>query len=379
MPNVFTSQRILSAFELTRLAAAPAGTYLVPSTAGGAVTPSAGMVLAVSAIPRGLVTVNGVRDTTGQAANTVTVTTAHTSLPRRDWVYYEPGVGFGVTAGTVAAKPALPSLTAGRIALAEVYVAANDTTIGSSEIIDRRQPVLDDPFAGVQALFRGSPPRKLLAEFGAVGWLASYDGTSVLSASGAPVGMGFTTAFGSTTATSAIVTNALLEAYTVMTAGSTTFAIGSLVASTSIVAATAPNKNPRMLVRWFPGGSSANLTTSIAGFLAGGGGIIATSAGAYQRVNTTGNLEFVTRQGGTETATSLGARPTTPTSYEIETIDAGVTWTCRNVTTGAVVATHTTNVPTATTGLGYVVGGISTATLIVASVVYVRVESDTVA
>lgn len=138
MPNTFTAQRVLSAHELTRLAAAIAGTYEVPSDAGGAVTSNANMQPSVSAITANRVVVNDTLDTTGQAGTTVTVTAAHASLPRRDIVYYEPGTGFGVTAGTPAAAPNLPTLTAGRIALAEIYVAANDTSIDSGDIIDRR-------------------------------------------------------------------------------------------------------------------------------------------------------------------------------------------------------------------------------------------------
>ena len=100
--------------------------------------------------------------------------------------------------------------------------------------------------------------------------------------------------------------------------------------------------------------------------------------GAYLRANTTGNLFFVTRQGASETTTDLGVRPSTLTSYEIYTADAGVTWICRNDTTGATVATHTTNVPTATTQLAYVFGGLSaTGALNVANIAYFYVEAGT--
>jgi hypothetical protein len=71
------------------------------------------------------------------------------------------------------------------------------------------------------------------------------------------------------------------------------------------------------------------------------------------RIVTTGNLEFVTDQGGVETVTSLGAYSrTTVQGFEIESPDAGVTWVCRNQA-GTVLATHTANVPTAATSLIY--------------------------
>lgn len=117
----------------------------------------------------------------------------------------------------------------------------------------------------------------------------------------------------------------------------------------SSVALLSPNKSPRLLARVQPAGSSANLTVWQCGFSSSQGS--ATADGAYLRIATTGNLFFVTRQGGAETTTDLGARPAALTSYEIYTDDAGVTWRCRNATTGALVATHTTNVPTVTTAL----------------------------
>lgn len=226
-----------------------------------------------------------------------------------------------------------------------------------------------------QADFRAR--RILLGEFSAVGWLSAYDAVPT-SNTPLPISVGFAAGQTGTIASNTFVlTNALLEAYVVMTGATGNVSIGSVSTGAVVIPTTAPNKNPRMLIRWFPGASSANLTTSIAGFVANGA-ITATVNGAYLRASTTGNLFFVTRQ-GTETTTDLGARPTTPTSYEIETVDSGVTWTCRNTTTGTVVATHTLTVPTATTALGHVVGGVTGATVAAANVTYVYVEGDTVA
>lgn len=140
MPATFTDLRVLSGQELSRMAAAIAGTYVVPTGSGGAVTANAGMTLSVAAIlaNTGLV-VNGTLDVTGYAGGTTVIATADATNPRRDYVWYDGAGAIGNTSGTAAAAPVLPDLTAGRIALAEIYVAANDTTIsGSSEIIDRR-------------------------------------------------------------------------------------------------------------------------------------------------------------------------------------------------------------------------------------------------
>lgn len=112
-----------------------------------------------------------------------------------------------------------------------------------------------------------------------------------------------------------------------------------------------PAKSPRMLVRALLPASSANLTRWLCGFFDADS---LTANGAYLRIATTGNVFFVTRQGAAETTTDLGAltRTTALTGFEIETADAGVTWVCRNQA-GTALATHTTNVPTAATAIGY--------------------------
>jgi len=231
----------------------------------------------------------------------------------------------------------------------------------------------------LQTAFR--TPRRLLAMFSAVFVPASFDGG--VSYSSAIIGVGFThTNSGSFVNSTGTLNNALLESYTTQNIGG---AYTDVYASTTggnsftMRPSTAPNKNPRMSVRYFPGASSVQMR-SFVGFMASGDSASETASGAYLRVNTTGNLFLVTRQGASETTTDLGARPSTLTSYEIETTDSGVTWTCRNVTTAAVVATHTTNVPTAASGLGYVIGGRSNSGDLVANNVnYCEVESNSVA
>lgn len=213
------------------------------------------------------------------------------------------------------------------------------------------------PLDGIQAAFRAG--RKLLGQF-VTGASISWDGTT--NSNYFPVALGF----GWSASTNIVWTQTQSSgndsyASFVGVGNNTAVVIGSVPTgnySSTLTYVTAPNKSPRMLLRWLPGASSANLLTTMSGFSAST--LSATANGAYLRANTTGNLFFVTRQGASETTTDLGVRPTVLTSYEIETTDAGVTWTCRNDTTAAVVATHTTNVPTASTGCGYFTFGIQT-------------------
>ncbi len=111
-----------------------------------------------------------------------------------------------------------------------------------------------------------------------------------------------------------------------------------------------PAHSPRMLLRIVFPAASANVTRLEAGFCDADS---LTANGAYLRIATTGDVFFVTRQGGSETAVDLGVLSRTVVlGFEIETPDAGVTWICRNQA-GTVLATNTTNVPTAASALGY--------------------------
>jgi hypothetical protein len=229
-------------------------------------------------------------------------------------------------------------------------------------------------FDAIQTSFRAG--RKLLGEFSAQGTTA-VDGTT--STYGSAIGTGMMLNLTATAFTMVIVGN---EGYASLPGGANGHYVGlgslNAGAPSQWRTVTAPNKSPRMLLRWIPGTSGANVASTMAGFqsITDGNQPTNTVNGAYLRANTTGNLFFVTRQGASETTTDLGVRPTVLTSYEIETTDAGVTWTCRNDTTATVVATHTTNVPTASTGCAYSVMGYQTGagTPMLAVVNYMRVE-----
>lgn len=100
------------------------------------------------AVAAGTVAVAGV--TAAVAAGNVTITTAHATNPRFDLVVVNSSGTKSVTAGTAAATPVFPTIPASSVVLAAVYVPANDTAIGSTQIVDKRAPVrllksVDDP------------------------------------------------------------------------------------------------------------------------------------------------------------------------------------------------------------------------------------------
>jgi len=231
----------------------------------------------------------------------------------------------------------------------------------------------------LQTAFR--TPRRLLGMFTATYLPVSYDAGN--TPTNELMGIGFRHNNTASSMAAHTMGSALLESYTTQHTGSTGTDLycsqNGGYSSNVMTVSTAPNKNPRMSVRYFPSGGGASIYTFV-GFMASGVLADETASGAYLRTNTTGNLFFVTRQGASETTTDLGVRPTSLKSYEIETTDSGVTWTCRNVTTATVVATHTTNVPTATSGLGYVIGTKSTSGDQTGNNVnYCEVESNSVA
>lgn len=136
-------------------------------------------------------------------------------------------------------------------------------------------------------------------------------------------------------------------------ADASTFGIGAIRSVSNTQSgnpAVAPDRSPWARIRVNPtAGGHANVTTWDVGWM-DGSGVGATNNGAYLRRNTTGNLFFVTRQGGAETTTDMGAGTDAQRWFDIWTPDAGVTWYCYDHTTGT-LATHTTNVPTAATDL----------------------------
>uniref|UniRef100_UPI00258C328C hypothetical protein n=1 Tax=Acidiphilium sp. TaxID=527 RepID=UPI00258C328C len=105
-------------------------------TSGCAVAPSSGMVISVAA---GGVVRAGVAAAT--AAATPTVGAADATLPRFDIVVIADGNSAAIRAGTAAANPQPPTLTAGDVALAMVYVPPAATAMAAGNIVDMRVDV----------------------------------------------------------------------------------------------------------------------------------------------------------------------------------------------------------------------------------------------
>lgn len=87
-------------------------------------------------------------------AGNVTITAANATNDRIDLVVANSSGVKSVVAGTPAAIPVEPALPALSIALAQVYVPANDTAIGPTQVKDRRIIVTIPAVAGASTLVR---------------------------------------------------------------------------------------------------------------------------------------------------------------------------------------------------------------------------------
>lgn len=95
------------------------------------------------AVAAGTIQVAGSSASATVTAGNVTIGAAHASNPRIDLVSASATGVKTVTAGTAAASPKPPALPSGHVGLAFVYVPANDTTIASNQITDKRVTVGD--------------------------------------------------------------------------------------------------------------------------------------------------------------------------------------------------------------------------------------------
>lgn len=102
---------------------------------GGAVTAQGSPDMTV-AVAKAAVLSNGVL--LPVTAGNATITAADATNPRLDLVVATSAGAKAVRAGTPAANPKPPARTANDVVLAVVYVPANDTTIGASQIVDMR-------------------------------------------------------------------------------------------------------------------------------------------------------------------------------------------------------------------------------------------------
>jgi hypothetical protein len=77
------------------------------------------------------------------SSGNVTITAADATNPRIDLIVADSAGTKSAVAGTPAADPTMPALPANSVALAAVYVPANDTAINSNQITDKRIDIWD--------------------------------------------------------------------------------------------------------------------------------------------------------------------------------------------------------------------------------------------
>ncbi len=115
------------------------------------------------------------------SATNVTIAAADSLLDRIDLVVVDWNGAVSRVAGTAASYPAPPDIPANSILLAQVYVAAGDTSIGVGEVTDKRV-LVPDGYDGSPAEFLGSSLSATVAtsagSIGECGWTMSASGTA---------------------------------------------------------------------------------------------------------------------------------------------------------------------------------------------------------
>jgi len=211
------------------------------------------------------------------------------------------------------------------------------TTIGSGAALDGYVLAADGAGGSAWELFPdpAAPLLGRLTDLMPTRYLVAYFGGGVTASAVAPIGIGFR----------AEVTTGTISAVAKSRSSFDSGGASSQIAIRHGVGIT-PARSPLLAARATPHQTNTNLREWLLGFFAS---LSATANGAYFRRTTTGNVFAVTRQ-TTETVTDLGAlNDATLREWRVYTNDAGVTWLFE--INGAVVATHTTNVPTASVEL----------------------------
>ena len=306
---------------------------------------------------------------------------APTTEGRAEWDTDDDLLAVGDGASTKLIVPT-PTTTAGDIEYASGARAHSRLAIGTAgQVLKVNSGATApewgaaDPFDGIRTQFRAN--RRLVAEYSAqhpAHTLATDAGAGVAAiVLNGPTGLGYYQKHVTSDTIYAITGEPFAR-----------FGNGAVVTrggvytgdpTGAMIAVLSPSHSPRMLTRVDLPAASANLTGWYAGFFdINGSNPAANAAGAFLRLVTTGNLFFVTRQASVETTTDLGVTDRTiGLGFEIETTDGGVTWVCRNQA-GTVLATHTTNVPTAATALAHGVVATTATGAIPHGIAYIRVE-----
>lgn len=259
------------------------------------------------------------------------------------------------SADGTAAIPAMTqtSSTTYDVPLCSYTVATGSGAIGA--FTDTRSYAGSDPIVAARRQMRTG--RVNLINWRATSVFESYNATDGYRQLYPGGGLIFSCNGSSSNWSASMSLNGLVATLTGPSASSSTVGLHTgYASSTSAVFATvcAPDRSPFARIRMNPTGTgSASVVARVYGFVSTVGvGSMATASGAYLRRNTTGNLFSVTRQGGSETTTDLGVQSNAQRWYDVWSPDAGATWYFYDYT-GALQATHTTNLPTPSTDLGF--------------------------
>jgi hypothetical protein len=120
------------------------------------------------------------------AAQTVTLTAAHATLPRIDRVVIDATTGVASKIDGVAnASPVAPTITAGKFPVAQVLVTATMTIVGNSAITDERAASVADYEEGVWSPSTGASNESNVGRFARIGKLVIVNANLTITTLGA--------------------------------------------------------------------------------------------------------------------------------------------------------------------------------------------------
>jgi len=109
---------------------------------GGVTSTVAGLEVSVTAIPAYHLVIAGSPVVAGSAGGSVTLDAADATHPRLDVITVATSGTGGFVKGTAAATPAPPAIGDTKLALCEIIIVANDTTLAAGDLTDKRQILL---------------------------------------------------------------------------------------------------------------------------------------------------------------------------------------------------------------------------------------------
>ena len=249
-----------------------------------------------------------------------------------------------LTVGTGAAMKVIGLKRGAGLSATATAELAYDTTDAALKAWNGSASVLiGPPMAGLVIESRDS--KALLALFNGAGYVAATAAT-------APLPIGFVAIGGGTSGNIAAPATALAGGGVLLSTGTTSG--GNIIFRGGAGKAVRPDKNPYGFCQMVGGAGNAALLNKFVGFHSETAVTNFTTTTAPKvgfRCTTTSNWIFVTGNGTAEqtTDTLIAQDATTSRLFEWYTTDSGVTWIGK--IDGAVVGTHTTQVPVTTTVL----------------------------